>query len=225
MCGRFTLRTDAKKVAEFFDADLHGVDFGPSWNLAPTDPVLVVRRADGGVGGRELARARWGLLPGWVDDADDFPTLINARSETAREKPAFRDAFRSRRCLIPADGFYEWVRVDGDKQPFYVRRRDDRLFAFAGLWERRAGEDGPQDSCTILTTEPNDLVARLHDRMPVVLPDDAHEAWLDPAGYPGDLEELLRPYPDPDDDFEAYPVTKRVNSPRHDEPQLVKPLV
>lgn len=224
MCGRFTLRTDAGKVAGFFDADLRDVEVPPSYNIAPTDPVVVVRRPDGGVGGRELARARWGLVPHWVDDPDDFPTLINARSETVRKKPAFRDAFRSRRCLIPADGFYEWVRVDGDKRPFYVRRRDDRLFAFAGLWERWTATDRPRETCTILTTEPNDLVERLHDRMPAVLTDEARDAWLDPAGYPGDLEELLRPYPDPDDDFEAYPVTTRVNSPEHDDPDLVERL-
>lgn len=224
MCGRFTLRTDASQVAEFFDADRRSVDVRPRFNIAPTDPVVLVRRADGGVGGRELASARWGLVPHWVDDPGDFPTLINARSESARDKPSFRAAFRNGRCLIPTDGFYEWVSVDGAKQPFFVRRRDDRLFAFAGLWDRWTGGEGPVDSCTILTTGANELVAPLHDRMPVVLPVDAYEAWLDPAGYPGSLEELLRPYPDPDEDFEAYPVTKRVNDPRRDEPDLVERL-
>lgn len=224
MCGRFTLRVRAPEVAEAFDADPAGLDLPPRFNIAPTDPVAVVRRA-GGVAERELARVRWGLIPSWVDDPGDFDlTLTNARSESAKDKPAFREPFRSRRCLVPADGFYEWLEQNG-KRPYFVRRRDDGLFAFAGLWDRWEGEDGKAlESCTILTCEPDDLVGRLHDRMPVILPRGHWERWLDPAAFEGDLRELLRPHPENEADFEAYPVGKRVNRTANDGPELVEPV-
>jgi putative SOS response-associated peptidase YedK len=224
MCGRFTLRVDAQAVAEHFDANARGVEHQPRFNIAPEDVsgVLMIgwQREEER---RALARARWGLLPGWVDDPDDFPRLINARSETAAEKPSFRSAFRKRRCLIPADGFYEWLTVNGGKQPYFIHRKDDAPFAFAGLWEHWSREERSIDSCTILTCEPNELVERVHDRMPVILPEDRYDAWLRPDTWDGDPRQLLVPYPDPAGTFEARPVSKRVNDPTYDAPELVEP--
>lgn len=224
MCGRFTLRLNAKDVADHFDADARSIEHAPRFNIAPEDEdgVLMIgwaRDEDR----RALARARWGLLPPWVDDPDDFPRLINARSETASDKPSFRRAFRDRRCLIPADGFYEWLKVNGGKQPYFIHRADDAPFAFAGLWEHWQRDDRSIDSCTILTCQPNDLVGRIHDRMPVILPADRYDAWLRPDAWEGDPRQLLVPYPDPEGIFEAHPVSKRVNDPTYDASDLVRP--
>lgn len=225
MCGRFTLRIDAEAVARAFDARRGGLDRPPRYNLSPTDPVTVVRLSEED-GGREMAEARWGLVPHWVDEPADFDlTLINARSETAAEKPAFRDAFRARRCLLPADGFYEWVRVNGGKQPWFVHRADDRPFAFAGLWDRWEGPDGRRlESATILTCEPDEVVAELHDRMPVVLPPDRWDGWMDPGADPDGLTSFLRPYRRNERAFEAHPVSRDVNRPDRDGPELVEPV-
>lgn len=223
MCGRFTLRSGPEQIAEAFDLDPASLpELTPRYNIAPTDPVALVRRA-GGTGPREMVTARWGLVPHWVDDPSDWPTLINARSETAAEKPSFRDAFRNRRCLIPADGFYEWVKVDGRKQPYYVRREDDRPFAFAGLWDRWEGEEGRSfESCTLLTTDANETVAPLHDRMPVLLSREGGERWTDPAAYPDDFSDLLAPWSG--GGLVAHPVDRRMNSPSHDAPDCIEPL-
>ena len=223
MCGRFTLRLDTAAVAEHFEADDRGLRHPSRYNIAPEDEggVLMIGWARE-EGRRALAEARWGLIPHWVDDPGDFPRLINARSETAPEKPSFRDAFRHRRCLIPADGFYEWLPTDGHKQPYFIHRSDDAPFAFAGLWEHWSGEGRAIDSCTILTCEPNDLVRDLHDRMPVILPEEHYDRWLRPDAWEGDPRELLVPYPDPEEAFEAHPVSRRVNDPTDDAPELVE---
>lgn len=225
MCGRFTLRSSPAAVAEHFGLDPAGLpDLPPRYNIAPTQPVAAVAPSSEGEV-RSLALLRWGLVPHWVKDPDDFPTLINARAETAPEKPAFRDAFGSRRCLVVADGFYEWEKPDGGgpKQPYYVRRPDGGPFGFAGLWERWSGGEGRTvDSCTILTTEANELLRPIHDRMPVVLDRAHHDAWLDPASSRSQLEALLRPAPD--DALRAFPVSRRVNSPEHDDPACIEPL-
>jgi putative SOS response-associated peptidase YedK len=182
--------TSGRDIAEHFD--LAGPpELFPRYNVAPTQPVLAVRVA--GVG-REAVMLRWGLVPSWAKDLKQAP--INARAETAADKPTFRHALRKRRCLIPADGFYEWVALEGRKQPYCFRPGDGRPFAFAGLWERWEGPQGPVESCAILTTEANDLVRPVHDRMPVILPERHWRAWLDT-----DLQDaatvapLLRPYP------------------------------
>jgi len=221
MCGRFTLRHSEAEVSEAFDAMSPGLGLAPRFNIAPTQDVAVVRPASGGGGGRELARVRWGLLPGWVDDPGDFPTLINARAESARTKPSFRGAFATRRCLVPADGFYEWKKTGSGKQPWFVRREGDRLFAFAGLWERWEREERRVDSATILTTAPGELLAELHDRMPVILPGESWSAWLDPELPAGEAEELLDAHEPAD--LESYPVDRHVNSPRNDDPACVEP--
>jgi putative SOS response-associated peptidase YedK len=221
MCGRFTLRVSAKVIAEQFGV-FELPPFAARFNIAPTQPVPVVRLApEPAEPRRELAWLRWGLVPSWAQDASISSRLINARAETAAGKPAFRAAMRRRRCLVAADGFYEW-RADGrKKQPYFIHFRDDRPFAFAGLWE---SWEGPQhaalETCTLLTTEANDLLRPIHDRMPVILPPESYDAWLDrEIDDPRPLLPLL--VPSPSDPLEAYAVSGLVNSPAHDDPQCI----
>lgn len=223
MCGRYTLRVTGKRVAEHFDlspAVTEGLD--PRYNVAPSQDVPAVGPRDDG--GRGLARFRWGLVPRWADDPSDVPNLINARSETVHEKPAFRDCFARRRCLLPADGFYEWTKGDGGSRPHFVHRPDDALFAFAGLWDRWDGGGGePLLSCTILTTEPSEDVRSLHDRMPVIVEPEDYTLWLDRTVREREpLEGVLRPYDG--GRLTHHPVSRRVNSPANDDPACVEPL-
>lgn len=223
MCGRYTLRRTAEEVAEAFDAPpLDDLEWsGPRYNIAPTQDALFVRSREGG--GRQLADGRWGLIPFWVDDPDDFPTLINARAESAPDKPSFRDAFRKGRCLVPADGFYEWqARSGGPKQPFHIRLEDDRPFAFAGLWERWGEKEEGDDvrSYTILTTDASDLVATVHDRQPAFLLPGDYERWLDPTTEKEDLREMLAPV-EPEG-LELHPIGRRVNDPSNDDPSVLE---
>jgi putative SOS response-associated peptidase YedK len=173
---------------------------------------------------REVTHVRWGLIPGWAKDPAALPLLINARAETAAEKPAFRGAMRYRRCLVPADGFFEWQRVGREKQPFHMRRRDGAPFALAGLWERWLGPDGSEiDTCALLTTEANELMRPIHDRMPVILDPPDFDLWLDPSVQDVEaIRPLLRPYPS--EAMVAFPVSPLVNSARNDDPQCVLPL-
>ena len=217
MCGRFFLLASPREVADLFGlADVP--DIAPRYNIAPTQPVAVVRLANAD---RELVRLRWGLIPPWSRDGK--AAQINARSETAADKPTFRTAFRKRRCLIPASGFFEWMQTGAKKkQPFCIRLADDKPFAFAGLWERWEGPDGPVDSCAILTTEANELVRPVHDRMPVILDRRHFGQWLDPAEQDaGALAPLLRPFAA--DRMHAYPVSTLVNSPRNDDARCLGP--
>jgi putative SOS response-associated peptidase YedK len=220
MCGRYTLLAAPELLQDLFGL-AEAPDLAPRYNVAPTQQVAAVRRLAGGEG-RELVLLRWGLIPSWASDPSVGNRLLNARAETVADKPSFRSALRSRRCLILADGFFEWQSLKGKKQPFYFRLRDGRPFAIAGLWERWArGSNGPVESCTLITTEANDLVRPLHERMPVILPPDAYEAWLDPAGgRPEQLQPLLRPYRA--EEMIAYPVSVRVNSPRNDDAGCVE---
>lgn len=214
MCGRFALAADPAQLAELL-ALSEPPALPPRHNIAPTQAVAAVRA---GEGGRELAMLRWGLIPGWAKDPAIGAKMINARAETAHEKPAFRAAFRRRRCLIPADGFYEWRRVEDGKQPYFIGMADGGPFAFAGLWESWQGPDGAAvETCTILTTDANELLRPLHERMPVILPPADHRLWLDPAVTDAtpELRGLLRPYPVAA--MTAYPVSRRVNSPRNDD--------
>ena len=219
MCGRFTLASPAEVVAKDFALD-DVPELAPRYNIAPTEPVAAIRVCSAR---RVFEHRRWGLVPAWARDAGG-PPLFNARAETLARKPAFRDAFRLRRCLVPADGFYEWRAVSGRRQPFHLRRADGAPFAMAGLYERWRPAGGEAlESCTVITTAANALLAPLHDRMPVVLPAEAWEAWLDPTGR--DVEALspwLRPAPEAG--WLAYPVDPRVNQARHDEPGNVEPL-
>jgi len=221
MCGRFALIVDASVLADVFDVDPpEGLE--PRFNIAPTQEVPVVRRD--AQGSRECSFLRWGLVPSWAKDEKIGARMINARAETAAEKPSFRSAIKSRRCLVPASGFYEWVKGPNRKQPHFIHFSDARLFAFAGLWERWSkGEDGPLDTFTILTTSPNELISGLHDRMPVILPREAHAEWLSPNPLPPDrLQRLTAPHPA--DAMEAYPVSTHVNRPANDDAECIARL-
>ena len=220
MCGRFTLATPGQTIAEAFELQA-APDLKPRYNISPTQPVAVIRAAGAG---RELAMLHWGLIPSWSKDAAIGSRMINARGETVGEKPSFRTPFRSRRCLILADGFYEWKRDGERKQPYHICMADRRPFAFAGVWDRWAPPDGePVESCTIVTTAPNGLMAPIHDRMPVILPAAAHALWIDPTVREKErLQELLQPFDA--SSMRAYPVSPRVNNPRNDDRDCIAPL-
>jgi putative SOS response-associated peptidase YedK len=222
MCGRYSLTTEPEALRQLFNF-ANRPNFAPRYNVAPTQPMPVVRR---GEAGRELAILRWGLIPSWAKDAAIGARCINARADTVAEKPAFRGAFRARRCLVPADGFFEWKTEGGAKQPYLIRAPGGRAFAFAGLWERwtakaagagiAAGET--VETYTIITTDANRKLAALHERMPVILAPGSYDAWL--AGAAG--TELLRPCPD--EAIEFFPVSRRVNNVRNDDAECMAPL-
>lgn len=227
MCGRFTLRASAEEVAAFFETNGPVPELRPRYNVAPSQPVAAVR-AEGA--SRGLAMLRWGLIPGWAKDPAIGSRLVNARAETADEKPAFRDAFATRRCLIPADGYYEWQRSGERRHPWFIGAKTGGVFAFAGLWERwrvradvRLGgtlaDARPGDTvetCTILTTAANAVLAPIHDRMPVMLPRDAFGPWL--AGETVTLD------PFPPEALSAHRVRPLVNRPGNDDPRCVEPF-
>ncbi len=213
MCGRFTLRTPMNKVAELFGAD-ETPNSEPRYNVAPTQPVAAIRIGSAAET-REIVFLRWGLIPHWADDPSIGNRMINARAETVSSKPSFRQAFKKRRCLVVADGFYEWQKVDGKKQPFYIHLKDDQPFGFAGLWERWSGKGEEIQSCTIITTEPNELMKPIHNRMPVIVQQEDYDRWLNPAFEDGKaLQQVLRRYPT--ELMAAYPVSTLVNNPRND---------
>lgn len=220
MCGRYTLQATPEEIAAQFVIEEPPL-FKPRYNIAPSQTVPVVRiRPD--TTRHELVLLRWGLIPFWAKDPKIAYSTINAKAETVAEKPLFRSAFRKRRCLIPTSGFYEWQHQGRQKQPMYIHLRDRRPFAFAGLWERWEPKDGePIESCTIITTEPNEFMRPIHNRMPVILTAQDYEVWLDPAVQQTDaLQALLKPYPA--EEMEAYAVSKMVNNPRFDMPQCVE---
>lgn len=226
MCGRYTLIANAEAIRLLFELlpfDERLVT--PRYNIAPTQPIAVVRQ---GPKGRELVPVRWGLIPWWAKDPKSLPLMINARAEQVSEKPAFRDAFKYRRCLVPASGFYEWqARGKGAKQPFLaspgeIRPGDKNLIAFAGLWETWHGPDGSEiDTAAIVTTDANERLRAVHDRMPVVLDRRDFQAWLSPATQASEASALLRPAPE--SLFELLPVSRRVNSVDNDDSGLIKP--
>lgn len=218
MCGRFAQRTSPKTLAKQFQVK-EVPDIEARYNIAPTQNILAVHQTPDG---REMKFLKWGLVPSWAKDASMGTRLINARSETVAEKPAFRDAFKHRRCLIPADGFYEWVHANGKKQPFFFQMCDEQPFGFAGLWERWKDKDGKVlETCTILTTEANEVLRPVHDRMPVILHSDDYDLWLDEDVRQQELlKDLLQPYPGAE--MMAYPVSTLVNSPRGQGAQLIE---
>jgi putative SOS response-associated peptidase YedK len=220
MCGRFSQAQIAELDREVFRL-LEMPALEPRYNIAPTQNVAVVRERRNGE--RVLQLLRWGLIPSWAKDPAIGNRMINARAETLAAKPAFKRPFARQRCIVPADGFYEWKRTDGAKQPYYIRREDGGPLAFAGLWDRwRSDGDATVDSFTIVTTTPNDLVAPIHNRMPAILLPDGYDMWLDPEGRDvDDLSSLLGPYPA--EDMTAYPVSRFVNNPRNEGPECVSP--
>ncbi len=233
MCGRFVRTSTAEEVAAYFDARLGEVELGPSVNVAPTDDVdaVVVGRPSTPAEGRRLVAAfRWGLVPSWADDLKIGARMINARAETVVDKPAFRTAFRQRRCLVPADGYYEWRRHPEDpkrRQPYLVRRRDGEQLAFAGLWERWRDDADPDApavrSVAIVTTRINEALSGLHDRMPVVVDPGAWAEWLDPHNDDVDaLGRLLAPAPE--DLLAAHAVDPAVGKVTNRDPHLVDPV-
>lgn len=221
MCGRFTLWIQFGDLLKAFP-DFKFPETIPSrYNIAPSQDVAVVPND----GRSEIQFFRWGLVPHWADDPAIGNRMINARGETVAEKPSFRAAYRRRRCLILADGFYEWRREPGSgaKTPFYVRMASGAPFAFAGLWEVWRPDDQPLHSCTIITTRPNAVVAPIHNRMPVIIPRIAYDRWLDPEEkHPRELDDLLAPYPS--EEMVAYPVSRFVNNPTNDSRICVEPV-
>lgn len=221
MCGRYTLTVDASVLATLFGLEPL-FDIEPRYNIAPSQPVPIVRSTV--EGDREWALARWGLVPSWAKDAKIGNKLINARAETAFEKPSFRSACKHRRCLLPADGFYEWVKGPNGRQPHHIRFADRRPFSFAGLWESWTPPDGePVESCTILTTRPNDLIAGIHDRMPVILPPDRYNDWIGRGPLSPDAAEAIL-LPHPSIGMETVAVSRLVNSPKNEDPRCLEPV-
>ena len=220
MCGRFTLSSPSETVEALFEL-AETPDLAARYNVAPTQAVATVL-VDAGKSQRVLRMLHWGLVPSWAKDPGIGARMINARAETVATKPSFRSAFRRRRCLIVADGFYEWKKLEHGKQPYYIRLADGAPFAFAGIWEHWEGGDaGEIDSCTIITTEPNELTRDIHNRMPVILAPEDRTKWLDPdLTEPADVQALLRPYPP--DFMEAYPVSTRVNRASNDVPECIE---
>ena len=219
MCGRYMLTTPVDALRQLF-LFTQRPNLPPRYNIAPTQDVPIVRRASDGAG-RELITVRWGLVPYWAADPKIGNRLINARGESVARTAAFREAYQRRRCLVPADGFFEWQKSGSARVPLLVRRRDHAPFAFAGLWERCPQPGGAVlRSCTIITCPPNELVAPVHDRMPVILAPEDYARWLDPAQADG--RTLLKPYPAAE--LEAFAVSPRVNTPQHDDPECIAPL-
>jgi putative SOS response-associated peptidase YedK len=221
MCGRYKLKTNGKKLAEHFETS-DPPELEARYNIAPTQLVPVVRVDPSAH--RAWAMQRWGLIPTWATDISIGSKMINARAETLLEKPAFRDPFQKRRCLIPADGFYEWSKNGKSKQPFHFGMKDEAVFAFAGIWDRWKSPEGKTiESCSILTTTPNELLADIHDRMPVILHRNHYDAWLAAPPYEAArLAELLVPFEA--EAMKRYPVSPIVNSPKNDLPEAALPV-
>ena len=222
MCGRFALATEKNILEMLYQLEIRSdFDLQPRFNIAPSQQIVALRRFPQS-GEKELVNLKWGLVPFWSEDETSGSRLINARSETVDEKRTFRNAYKKRRLLIPVSGFYEWKKEEGAKQPYYITRKDGQPFSLAGLWERWEKSGTPLESCTILTTTPNVLLAALHKRMPVIIPRRAYKYWLDPGTESASLKELLVPYPAAELTF--HPVSRLVNSPANDSSDMVEPL-
>jgi putative SOS response-associated peptidase YedK len=220
MCGRFTLTAKPAELQELFTFIQQPIDLAPRYNIAPSQAVAVIPNENE----RKLEMFKWGLIPSWAKDPKIGYKMINARAETLAEKPAFRTALKRRRCLVVADGFFEWKKDGTAKQPMYITLKDGRPFAFAGLWEVWKDPKGEWlKTCTIVTTEPNELMADIHNRMPVILKPEAYDQWLTPGDL-GTVEALSLLGPYDARQMQAVPVSTAVNSPAMDNPQLVMPL-
>jgi putative SOS response-associated peptidase YedK len=221
MCGRFTLTADLEEIAQRFSVSPPpNANYNPRYNIAPTQNVIVVSNT----GQRQLTQMRWGLIPSWAKDPSIGNRMINARSESLAEKPSFRTALKKRRCVIPADGFYEWQKLGKVKQPVRIVLKSREPFGFAGLWERWTSPEGHELlTCTIITTAANELLQKVHDRMPVILSREHEEQWLDPGiDDPKKLSGLLVSYPSALMEF--YVVSREVNSPSVDKPSNIEPI-
>lgn len=222
MCGRFALSAPAAVLRRHFDVR-EELRLMPRYNIAPGQQVAALRLSSGF---KEMVMLRWGLIPFWAKDARIGSRLINARAETLEVKPSFRESFGKKRCLIPADGFYEWKEIPGQKtrQPYYITRTDNEPFAMAGLWStwknKATGE--AVESCTIITTAPSPLLASIHNRMPAILPQELYDAWLNPLIVSGELKNMLKPFDT--EDLKAYPVSGLCNNPKNDTPECLKEI-
>lgn len=224
MCGRYRLSRRKQLVEEYFDTAPWDDNWNPRYNIAPTQPVPVVRQHPKEPI-RQISLMKWGLIPNWTKDPSIATGTINAKSETAATKPAFRDPLKFRRCLIPADGFYEWARKNGSKQPYCFEVHEGELFAFAGLWDGWKNAEGQWiKTCSILTTTPNVVTSAIHDRMPVIVHPDSYDLWLDPGMQNvAAISELLKPY-----DarlMRSYPVSTRINHVANDDEECSRPFV
>ena len=220
MCGRFSLHTPENKIREAFHLEhTEPLGLSPRYNIAPSQDIPIVRDTESGP---EMTLARWGLIPSWSKEPKTGYSTINARVETVAEKPAYRAPFKRQRCLIPADGFYEWKMVNGKKTPHHICMRDSRVFAFAGLWDRWEGEGGHLDSCTIIVMPANEVMNPLHERMPAIIAPAHYDLWLDARitdkqeimGYLNSAPSACLTY---------YPVAPRVNAPKHDDERCIRP--
>jgi putative SOS response-associated peptidase YedK len=221
MCGRFTLTVDPAELQDAFGDFIFPTQFAPRYNIAPTQPILAIPND----GKNKADFFLWGLIPSWSKDPSIANKLINARGETIAEKPSFRGSFKYKRCLIPADGFYEWKTETGQKTktPYFIHMKDRKPFAFAGLWDEWHSPEGSMlRTCTIITTEPNELMSNLHNRMPVILDKKNYAEWLEPAPQTREnLIHLIQPFPA--DRMSAYPVSTLVNVPNNDRIELIAP--
>ena len=221
MCGRFALRIPPKSIQQHYSLP-ESLELSPHYNIAPSQAVAVVRKLSGKKA-RQLDLLRWGLVPHWAKDNKIGYRMINARAETLSQKPSFRTAFNRHRCLIAADGFYEWLHEGKVKQPFFIQMKDKTVFSFAGLWESWNSPEGKVlESCTIITTSANELVRQIHDRMPVILPPEQYAEWLDNSIPAESVQKFLMPFPS--DEMEAYRVGSMVNSPKNDTPECIRHL-
>jgi len=224
MCGRFTLTVDPAELQDAFGDFIFPTQFAPRYNIAPTQPILAIPND----GKNKADFFLWGLIPSWSKDPSIANKLINARGETIAEKPSFRGSFKYKRCLIPADGFYEWKAETGQKTktPYFIHMKDRKPFAIAGLWDEwHSPEGGILRTCTIITTEPNELMSNLHNRMPVILDKKNYDEWLEPATHATRRENLIHLIqPFPADRMSAYPVSTFVNVPSNDRPELISPM-
>jgi len=220
MCGRFDCHSDISVVVKVFKIDRLSIEYKPHYNIAPSQNIIVVKDS----GKRELIQCRWGFIPSWAKDPSMGFKMINARAETLMEKPAFKDAFRNQRCLVVADGFYEWVREGKVKQPIYISLKSHTPVGFAGLysvWRSPEGED--ICTCTIITTDANELLRPIHDRMPAIIPKDKEDLWLDPKTTEKEkLLPLLTPYPS--NELESYRVSPIMNKPEYDSAEAISPI-
>jgi putative SOS response-associated peptidase YedK len=220
MCGRFTQTISAAGVAEAFGVEEISGALKPSYNIAPTQPVAVIISDDK----KRLVQVRWGLVPSWSKDLSIGNKLINARAETITEKASFRNAFKKRRCLVVADGFYEWQKIGDGKRPMYIRLQSSKPFGMAGLYEVWRSPEGQEiTSCAIVTTAANDLMKPIHERMPVIIPKENEDLWLDPKVQDTEvLRNLLQPYPA--EEMKAFPVSRQVNAPGYNSPNCIEPI-
>jgi len=220
MCGRFVIKTDLEYIQQAFHIDLVNTQVRPSYNVAPSQPVVTIVQRDGA---RVLDAMQWGFQPSWAKDKGMRP-MINARAETVATNGLFKQAFQSRRCLIVGDGFYEWQQLGKGKVPMFIRLKSDEPFGFAGIYTiSKSQTESPLVTCAIITTEPNELMRFIHNRMPVILPPKVHDRWLDPSNQDVEkLAALLKPYPA--SQMRAWEVSKQVNKPENNSPDLIQPL-